>query len=375
MDKMRKLFTPGPLGISMRVRQQMLRDIGSREPEFIETIRFVRKKLLEIANVGDEVFTVVPMQGSGTFALESAFTTTIPRNDGKVLILDNGSYGKRLMKICQTSSIQTEIMSVPEALNFSIEDITKRLKSDQFSHLAMVHCETSTGAINPIEEIGTAVKAVSPDTIFMVDSMSGFVGIPMNLDNIDVMVTSTNKCMQGAPGFAYCFLKKELLNRCKGNSRSLSLDLFDQYEALEKTGQFRFTIPTHVMLAFAEAIRELEDEGGVIQRAKRYKENAEILRREMQQMGFLTLLDHSDHQLSYIITSFHYPKHKNFNFDIFYNKLYEKGSVIYPGKVTIANCFRIGTIGDIWPDDINKLLSDIKETMQEMEIDLPIKNV
>lgn len=369
----KKLFTPGPLSVSLSVREAALRDLGSRDVEFISTVKFLRSKLLQIAGVSENFYTAVPVQGSGTFAVEAVFHTAVAKSYGRALVLENGAYGKRMGKICEVLKIPYHIESFPENSKVNVRQVEELLMDDpSFSMVAVVHCETSSGVINPVVELGQSIKRLIPNSVYFVDAMSSFGAVPLDLErgHIDFMVSSVNKCLQGIPGFAYAIAQTEQLLQCKGNSRSLALDLCDQYDGLEKTGQFRFTPPTHCMLAFCQAIKEFEQEGGVHGRAKRYKENRRILQEGMKKLGFEEFLG-PEHD-GYIITSYKYPKDKNFNFKTFYSKLNEKGLVIYPGKVLNADCFRIGTIGNLFPEDFHELLTAIEEVCKEMNIMLPI---
>nr|XP_002121769.1 uncharacterized protein LOC100182814 [Ciona intestinalis]XP_026690076.1 uncharacterized protein LOC100182814 [Ciona intestinalis] len=364
-----KLFTPGPLNVSMRVKKAMLRDVGTRHSEFVNIVRSIRQSLLEVAGANADEFTTVPVQGSGTYAVEATVATAFSNIPGKVLILENGSYGKRIASICSKWGVETEIITFPETemVDPSVVDSVLSLRENVIG-VAMVHCETSTGVINPIGEVGEVVKRRLPDSTFFVDAMSSFGAIPLLMTNIDFMVSSANKCLQGVPGFSYVIAKKSKLNKLNGNCRSLVLDLAAQVDVLDNTGQFRFTPPTHAMLAFKEALTEFHEEGGVLGRSKRYSENASIIRCGMESMGFKTLLDHDLHPQSYIITSFYYPATSKFVFENFYEKLSRTGHVIYPGQVSTAKCFRIGTIGHLYPDDMQSLIDAIRNVCHDIEV-------
>ncbi|XP_076463958.1 2-aminoethylphosphonate--pyruvate transaminase-like [Babylonia areolata] len=370
----KKLFTPGPLGVSLTVKEAMLRDLGSRDVEFVSLVKYIRSRLVQISGVSEEEFTCVPIQGSGTFAVEAVFQTAVPRNDSKVLILENGAYGKRMSKICGATSIPYHMESFPENERVNLQRVAELLKSEKFSLVSCVHCETSSGVINPVEEVGQLIKALSPDTVYFVDAMSSFGAVPLDFEagKVDFMVSSANKCMQGVPGFSYAVARKSVLSKCKGNSRSLSLDLHDQNEGLDSNGQFRFTPATHAMLAFRQALVEFDEEGGLEGRANRYKENHRVVTEGMKRLGFKELLEESAQ--GYIITSYFYPKDPNFSFLEFYNRLNEKGQVIYPGKTLDIDCFRIGNIGHLFPQDMEKLLQCVEQVCKDMNMSLPVIN-
>lgn len=367
-SKDKPLFTPGPLTTSRSVKQAMLKDLGSRDFAFIQIIQEIRDGLLALAGVAKGEYEAVPMQGSGTFAVEAVLTSVVPR-DGKVLILINGAYGHRMVKICNTAGIACAALEFPENTWPEVGRTADALDADpSITHVAVVHCETTTGIVNPIRELGIMVRAKG--RVFFVDAMSSFGAIPVDVADcrIDYLVSSSNKCIEGVPGFAFAIARKEPFMKTRGFARSMSLDLYAQWEGLESNGQFRFTPPTHVLLAFRQALRELEDEGGVAGRAERYRANFDVLVRGMEQLGFQTYL--AAEKQGYIITSFRYPGHANFDFDSFYRLLNEKGYVIYPGKVSDADCFRIGTIGRIFEADMKALLAAIRDTLDEMGIKL-----
>lgn len=366
------LFTPGPLTTSAAVKQVMMHDLGSRDGAFIGVVRRIREQLLAIGGVSQEDgYEAVLMQGSGTFGLESVISSTIPRGK-KLLVVINGAYGERLVKIARTLQIDTIEVRCDEDRVPSCEAVETLLSYDADIHtVAIVHCETTTGIINPIDRIGRVVKKAGRN--YFVDAMSSFGAIPvdMSANGIDYLVSSANKCIEGVPGFSFILASKDALFRSQGCARSVSLDLHAQWSGLEQTGQFRFTPPTHAILAFHQALQELHEEGGVYGRAERYKENCSVLLNGMEQLGFEPYLG-ADHR-GYIITSFHYPRHPRFDFETFYEALNTRGMIIYPGKLSKVDCFRIGSIGRLVPDDMRALVAAIKDVLAEMEIPLPVE--
>ncbi len=365
------LFTPGPLTTSRTVKEAMLRDLGSRDFEFITIVREIRSKLVSLAEVSQDEYTAIPMQGSGTMGLEAVISSTIPP-EGKLLVVINGAYGHRIAKIATFLKISTVTVACAEHQKPDLNQIESVLEQDALiSHVAVVHCETTTGIINPIQEIGLIVK--NGGAKFFVDAMSSYGAYPIKMFecHIDYLVSSANKCIEGIPGFSFVLAKLASLMETQGYARSVSSDLYDQWKGFETNGQFRFTPPTHALLAFHQALEELDAEGGVAGRAVRYRQNHEILVSGMRQMGFTEYLSPTDQ--GYIITSFLYPQHKNFNFQEFYERLNQKNYVIYPGKVSNADCFRIGNIGQIFKSDIQNLLGAIHQTITEMGVNLENK--
>lgn len=368
------LFTPGPLTTSETVKQVMLHDFGSRDAAFIKAIQEVRDKLLSLAGLSTEQgYESVLMQGSGTFGIESVVGSTVPRG-GKLLVVINGAYGRRIAHMAQVLGIETVTLSFNEDEVPDVGAVAYKLAEDQdITNVFVVHCETTTGIVNPIQEIGEVVKKAG--RIYCVDAMSSFGAIPVDLPacNIDYLVSSANKCIEGVPGFSFILARRETLEATEGYARSLSLDLLAQWKGLENNGQFRFTPPTHTILAFHKAILELEEEGGVAGRAQRYASNNALLLKGMSDMGFRAYLNPSVQ--GYIITSFYYPSSPNFDFERFYSALSEKNFVIYPGKLTQADCFRIGNIGQIYKKDMDGLLEAIKETLEDMNVEMPAADV
>ena len=367
LPKDKPLFTPGPLTTSLSVKQAMLRDIGSRDNEFIGTVRELRDELLRVGGVSQQDgYEAILMQGSGTFSVEAVIVSAMPPS-GKLLAVVNGAYGDRIIKIAQVHGIETVVQRYRENEMPSVEAVDEALAADsEIKMVVAVHCETTSGIINPIEAIGKRVAKY--ERCYFVDSMSAFGAVPLDLEaaKIDFLVSSANKCIEGVPGFGFCICRREALLATRGWSRTLSLDLLAQWEGLEKNGQFRFTPPTHTILAFRQALRELEAEGGVAGRAARYEENYRTLLAGMRSLGFVEYVD-PDLQ-GYIITSFRYPEDPNFQFQKFYDLLNEAGFVIYPGKVSDADCFRIGNIGRLNKSDVEALLLAIRQVLETMRV-------
>ena len=364
------LFTPGPLTTSDTVKAASVRDLGSRDTGFIQVVREIRQMLLDLGGLqGNEDYTAILMQGSGTFGVESVISSVIPQENGKLLAIVNGAYGRRIAAMAKTLHIPTIELSYPENSVPDLTEIEETLRlNEAITHVAAIHCETTTGLLNPIEDIGKIVAKYN--RVYFVDAMSSFGAVPINIvdSQIHFLVSSANKCIEGLPGFSFAIAHKETLLQTKGYARSMSLDLLAQWQGLEKDGQFRFTPPVQVMLAFHQALVEIQEEGGVEGRGKRYAENNKIIIEGMKKLGLEPYLD-IDTQ-SYIITTFPYPEHPNFNFETFYNSLSDKGFVIYPGKLTQADCFRIGNIGRMNASHMHGLLDAVAATFDEMEIEL-----
>lgn len=359
-----KLLTPGPLSTTMSVKRQMLVDHCTWDDDYKNITQEIRSELLKIANLDEENYTAVLMQGSGSFGVESVITSVVPKG-GKLLILINGAYGKRMVSIADFAGIENESIEVKDSEIFNKEDVERALDEDaSITHVAMVHSETTTGLLNNIEEIGEVVK--SKGKIFIVDAMSSFAGVEIDIKKIgiDFLISSANKCIEGVPGFSFIICKKESLENSKNNARSLCLNLYDQYQTMNKDGKWRFTSPTHTVLAFRQALRELEEEGGVESRAKRYRENNNLLNSEMERLGFKLYLDKKVQ--GPIISTFLYPDNLDIDFKDMYEFIKKRGYIIYPGKLTEKESFRIGNIGEIYKKDIYGLISVFEEYLENI---------
>jgi 2-aminoethylphosphonate-pyruvate transaminase len=328
----------------------------------INIVQRIREKLTSLATAATQKYTSILMQGSGTFSVESVIGTVIPAS-GKLLVISNGAYGQRMAQIARRLGISHILYDVPETEWPDPGKVRQILNgTPEISHVAIVHCETTTGILNPVRELTGLVKQFGKVTI--VDAMSSFGGIPFDMQKweIDFLVSSANKCIQGVPGFGFTIAKTEELILCHDRARSLSLDLFDQWNTMEAgNGKWRFTSPTHVVRAFLQALAELDEEGGIEKRNKRYKVNQQILVEGMRRLGFETLLPDEMH--SPVITSFLPPASSEYSFQTFYNLLKQHGFVIYPGKITSSETFRIGNIGEIYSEDIEALLKTISENL------------
>jgi len=359
------LLTPGPLTTSLSVKQAMLRDWGSRDTQFIALNARIRQRLVEIAGgAGD--YVCVPVQGSGTFAVEATLGTLVPR-DGRLLVLVNGAYGERMMKIAKYLGRPAIALTCAEDRTPDLGSLDALLAEDKaITHVAAVHCETTSGILNPIEEIAAIVSKHGRSLV--IDAMSAFGAIPLDVRAVpcDALVASSNKCFEGVPGMAYAILRQSALQACEGNAHSLSLDLYDQWRAMEGNGQWRFTPPTHVLAAFDQALAEFAEEGGVEARNARYAENCQVLVDGMREMGFATLLP--DDLQAPIIVTFRMPADPGFDFGEFYDRLAAQGYVIYPGKLTVAPTFRIGCIGQLVRADLEAALAVIRMTLAGMGV-------
>ncbi len=357
------LLTPGPLTTSAATKQAMLRDWGSRDKDFIALTAEIRERLVSIAGVADS-HTVVPVQGSGTFAVEATLGTLVPR-DGKVLVLVNGAYGRRMLTILERLGRAATSVETAEDVPIDPAVVDAVLAGDPaITHVAAVQCETTSGILNPMGEIA-AVVAVQGRRL-IIDAMSAFGALPTETTDYDALVASSNKCLEGVPGLAFAILRREVLSASADNAPSLSLDLHDQWRGFEANGQWRFTPPTHVTAAFAAALRDHAAEGGVDGRGARYRENCRILIDGMRAMGFEPLL--STALQAPIIVTFKMPADDKFDFETFYDRLAARGFVIYPGKLTEAASFRIGCIGHLGSDEMHGAVGAARDVLKEMGV-------
>lgn len=358
-----KLLTPGPLTTTATVKAEMLLDRCTWDQDYKDVTQKIRAQLLELASATKEEYTVVLMQGSGTFAVESVMNTAIT-NEDKALIITNGAYGERIVKMAEYIGLKFREYSVEYNEYPDETELRDILEADKdITHMVMVHCETTTGILNPIEMVSKLSKEYGKTLI--VDAMSSFGGMEIGVSSlgIDYLISSANKCIQGVPGFGFVIAKLEKLLACEGNSRSLSLDLYDQWKEMDKDGKWRYTSPTHVVAAFSKAIDELIEEGGILARHLRYKNNNRILRERLEKAGINAYI--TGEKQSPIITTFLFPN-EHFSFEDFYSFVKNRGFVIYPGKLTDADTFRIGNIGEIYETDVQELCSIIEEYMGVM---------
>ncbi|MDH3218795.1 MAG: 2-aminoethylphosphonate--pyruvate transaminase [Gammaproteobacteria bacterium] len=360
------LLTPGPLTTSLSVKQAMLHDYGSRDATFIELNARILDRLIAIVN-GAGSHVSVPLQGSGTFAVEAMIGNFVPA-DGRLLILINGAYGQRIAKICDYYRRNYLVQESPEDVPVDTVELDGTLDANpDIGHVVVVHCETTSGILNPVAEVAQIVARHGRS--LLIDSMSAFGALPLDAREIefDAVVASSNKCLEGAPGMGFCVARQSALEQTEGNSPSLVLDLYDQWRAMQKNRQWRFTPPTHVLLAFDQALSEFEEEGGVAGRGGRYRENCELLVAGMRRLGFRTLLP--DELQAPIIVTFHMPTNPEFDFDAFYDGLKQQGYVIYPGKLTVADSFRMGCIGRLGAGQIQGALDAVAGLLGKFGID------
>ncbi|MEH8204369.1 2-aminoethylphosphonate--pyruvate transaminase [Aeromonas veronii] len=353
------LLTPGPLSTTATVRAAMLQDSCTWDADYnLGVVEPIRRELVRLAT-GPEYqsdYSAVLLQGSGSYVVESVLGSAIGV-DECLLIINNGAYGARMGEMARCLGLRHHELDCGETARPEPAAIEAMLaRHPEITHLAMVHCETTTGMLNPLDEVAALCQRRGIRLI--VDAMSSFGGIPIDMGRlgIEFLISSANKCIQGVPGFGFVIARRAALAACAGRARSVSLDLHAQWQTMEQQGgKWRFTSPTHTVLAFAQALRELDEEGGIEARHQRYSENQRTLVAGMAALGFAPLLP--EQWQSPIITAFYSPAHPDYRFADFYQRLKAQGFVIYPGKVSQADCFRIGNIGDVTPERVRDLLA------------------
>jgi len=359
------LLTPGPLTTTRATKEAMLRDWGSRDGEFIAMSARVRRRLTELVH-GDGSHVCVPLQGSGTFIVEAMIGTLVPPA-GKLLVLVNGAYGRRMARMCEYSRRACVVQETAEDQPADPAALDAALARDPgVTHVVVVHCETTSGMLNPVEEI--AAVTARHHRRLLIDAMSAFGAIPLDARRVpfDALAASANKCLEGVPGMGFAIIRREALEEARGRAPSLSLDLHDQWVAMEKNGQWRFTPPTHVLAALDRALDQHAAEGGVAGRGARYRRNCGLLVEGLRGMGFETLLP--DRLQAPIIVTVRMPADPRFHFETFYDRLAHRGYVIYPGKLTVADSFRIGCIGALGEAEIRGALVAIREVVAELGV-------
>lgn len=361
------LLTPGPLTTSSRTRQAMMVDWGSWDDRFNQLTASACTRLLAILH-GTDSHHCVPLQGSGTFAVEAAIGTLVPRN-GKVLVLINGAYGKRLAKICEVLGRDFSTFETAEDEPTTAADVDRLLHADKgITHVALIHCETSTGILNPLPEIAQVVKNHGKRLI--IDAMSSFGALPIDAREVpfEALIAASGKCLEGVPGMGFVFAEKQALAAAQGNCHSLAMDLFDQHTYMVKTGQWRFTPPTHVVAALHEALLQYQEEGGLPARNQRYTDNCQALLDGMAELGLRSFLPAAIQ--APIIVTFHAPQDPHYQFKDFYERVKAKGFILYPGKLTQVETFRVGCIGHVDAADMGAAVSAIAQALQAMGITL-----
>src|SRR3982750_587838 len=359
------LLTPGPLTTTERTKRAMLRDWGSWDASFNTVTTELRRQLLAIVH-GEGTHAVVPLQGSGTFAGEAAVATIVPR-DGHVLVLDNGAYCKRLGRLAPLLGRRTTILGHAEDGPVSPVELDAALKADpSITHVGFIHCETGTGVLNPLAAIADVCARHGRGLI--VDAMSSFAALPIDAREVrfDALVAASGKCLEGVPGMGFVFIRNDILAAAAGNSHSLAMDLHDQHVYMERTGQWRFTPPTHVVAALAEAMRQYEEEGGQPARLARYTANCEALVGGMDALGFVPFLP-PDIQAPIIVT-FHAPADPRYQFNAFYEAVKARGFILYPGKLTQLETFRVGCIGAIGPAEMTEAVTAVGAALKALGI-------
>jgi 2-aminoethylphosphonate-pyruvate transaminase len=365
VDRDRILLTPGPLTTTLRTKLAMLRDWGSWDADFNAVTARLRAQLLDIVH-GQDSHVVVPLQGSGTFSVEAAVATLVPR-DGHVLVPDNGAYCKRAAKLTQMMGRRATVLTVAEEQPISAAAVDAALAADaSITHVVLIHCETGTGVENPLAEVAAVCERHSKGLI--VDAMSSFAALPIDARSLrfDALVAASGKCLEGVPGMGFVFVRQSVLERCAGNSQSLAMDLHDQQAYMGRTGQWRFTPPTHVVAALAEAVQQFVEEGGQPARLERYQANCRALIDGMAVLGFRSFL--KPEVQAPIIVTFHAPAHPAYDFKRFYEGAKRRGFILYPGKLTQLETFRVGCIGAIGTNEMKQAVAAMADTLRELGI-------
>lgn len=350
------LLTPGPLNTSMAVKEAMLHDLGTRDGEYQNMVEGLRKKLLQLAHVDGETHSVVFLQGSGTYGVESVLDSAVGKI-GKVLILSNGAYGERMEQICKAHGIAYQIQAFSKLEALPVEQLEPYMEDETITHVAFVHCETTAGVLNDVEAILKQIHKHKKGSI--VDAMSSFGSMDLDLGklNMDFLITSSNKCLHGVPGVAVIYGKKTAFEACKGNADNLTLDLYQQWEEMEtKGGSFRFTSPTHVLLALNEAVKELEMSGGICARHEHYTFLQRKIQDAMEELGFQAPVARKFQ--APVITTYFIPQWMDFAH--FYDWMKERDILLYSGKLPGYDAFRIGNIGELTVSDIERVLDEIR---------------
>ncbi|HTL26800.1 MAG TPA: 2-aminoethylphosphonate--pyruvate transaminase [Burkholderiales bacterium] len=359
------LLTPGPLTTSLRTKQAMLRDWGSWDADFNEITSRIRDRLVAILH-GEGTHECVPLQGSGTFSVEAAIGTLVPRA-GHVLVPVNGAYCDRIAKICRYLGRKVTVHKYADDAPVRPQDIDRLLAQDPgITHVALVHCETSAGLLNPLHEVAEVAARHGKGVI--ADAMSSFGALEIDARKtpLDAVIAASGKCLEGVPGMGFVLARRAVLEKSEGNAHSLAMDLYDQWAYMQKTTQWRYTPPTHVVAALDEAIRQHAEEGGLAARGARYARNCRELVAGMQSLGFRPFLPAAVQ--APIIVTFHAPADPNYDFKRFYAEVKKRGYILYPGKLTQVETFRVGCMGQLGPEGIGGAVRAVADTLKAMGI-------
>jgi 2-aminoethylphosphonate-pyruvate transaminase len=354
------LLTPGPLTTSDLTRAALGRDWGSRDDDFVALTARLRNRLSALAGASASHETVL-LAGSGTFAVEAALQSLVPR-DGRVLLLVNGAYGRRMAEMLARLGRDHLVREWDEDQPVDPARVDAMLAADpSIGDVAIVHCETTSGLLNPLEAVASVVRRHRRR--LLVDAMSSFGVLPIEAGRLGLaaVMASSNKGLEGVPGIGFVIAESAHLATCAGNATSLSLDLHAQAAGFRANGQWRFTPPVQVAAALDAALDQLDAEGGVAARGLRCARLHAMLVDGMAALGFETFLPAA--LQAPIIVTFRDPG-PPFAFAALYAALQADGIVLYPGKLTKAPSFRIGCIGAIDETDMGRALDAIARCLR-----------
>ncbi|MGB4407780.1 MAG: 2-aminoethylphosphonate--pyruvate transaminase [Sphaerochaeta sp.] len=343
------LLNPGPATTTDSVKYaQVCSDICPREEEFGQMMRWICNELTDFVGSREEYETVL-FAGSGTLADEAMISSCVPQ-DGKLLIIRNGSYGERMAKIASVYKLDYDTFDSSSYEALDVPLLTKILKEGGYTHLAAVYHETTTGLLNPIPEIGKICHDLGIVTI--VDTVSAFAAIPIDMkrDHIDFMASTSNKCIQGMAGACFVFCNRAELEKLANEPmRNYYMNLYDQYKNFSKTLQTRFTPPVQVLYALRQAIIETKQET-IERRYARYTACWEAFVSVVKALELEMLV--KEELQSHLITAVLEPENSKYSFDEFHDQARALGFTIYPGKLGNINTFRIANIGDIQVEEM-----------------------
>ncbi|MEM0908709.1 MAG: 2-aminoethylphosphonate--pyruvate transaminase [Pseudomonadota bacterium] len=363
------LLTPGPLTTAHEVKEAMLADKSPNAPDMVELVAGIRRYIVELANGGDD-YVCVPVQGSASYGIEAAFHTLVDKDNAHVLVVENGFYGLRLRELIEAIRIKATRLELAIVPPVSGDDIEARLDADpSITHVALCHCDTGTGILNPLADV--AAVCARRGVKLMVDAVATFGGFEIDARalQLEAVMISPNKCFEGVPGIAFVLCRRDSLMESKGRSPSCVLDLYEQWALMEEKGWFRYTSPTQVLMALGKAVERHKQEGGIAPRNARYRNNWRRLVEGLRQRGYATLMP--DEHASPIIATFHDPDDPNYDFPTFYAAMERRGFIIFPGRLTSAHTFRIGTMGDLTESDISLIINAVVDSMEEIGVTNP----
>lgn len=365
------LLNPGPATTTDTVKYaQVISDVCHREQYFLDVLKSVHDDLKKGCNA-DENYETVLFSGSGTIVMDAVLSSFVEKN-GAVLIVNNGMYGQRAVEVCKYYGINYVELAYANNQLPNLQELEDALKNnDNISMVYVTHHETSTGLMNPIREISKITKKYNK--IYVVDSISSYLMVPLDIkkDNIDVLLSSSQKGTMSTPGVAFIITTKDLILKSKDfPKRSYYSNIYRQQEFYNKHGQMEFTPPIQTLYALRQSLDEIFAEG-IENKYKRHKKAYETMDKGLRELGFKYYIPKEAE--SGLLLPVLFPNDSNWSFVKLVNLVREEGFVIYPGQISGLPAFRLSIFGAIDATDITRFLEVLKKALLELNVSVPVK--